>query len=132
MAGFLAQAAVRRTPVLLDGMVVTAAALVAERLAPGARAWWQAGRSRPNRHSLALAQLELRPIVDLGMRLGEGSGAAVALPVLRAAIATPDRDGHLRHPPASRAAATHDPRHIGFPGSPPCLSAHRAAAGPGR
>ncbi len=89
MAGFLAQAALRRTPVLLDGMVVTSAALVAERLAPGARAWWQAGhRSTEPAHALALAQLELEPIVDLGMRLGEGSGAAVALPVVRAAIAT--------------------------------------------
>lgn len=89
MAGFLAQAALRRTPVLLDGMVVTAAALAAERLAPGARAWWQAGhRSTEPAHALALAQLELEPIVDLGMRLGEGSGAAVALPVLRAAVAT--------------------------------------------
>ena len=89
MAGFLAQAAVRRTPVLLDGVVVTAAALVAERLAPGARAWWQAGhRSTEPAHTLALAQLELEPIVDLRMRLGEGTGAAVALPVLRAAIAT--------------------------------------------
>jgi nicotinate-nucleotide--dimethylbenzimidazole phosphoribosyltransferase len=89
MAGFLAQAAVRRTPVLLDGVVVTSAALVAERLAPGARAWWQAGhRSTEPAHTLALAQLELQPIVDLGMRLGEGTGAAVALPVVRAAIAT--------------------------------------------
>lgn len=89
MAGFLAQAAVRRTPVLLDGVVVTAAALVAERLAPGARAWWQAGhRSTEPAHTLALAQLELEPIVELKMRLGEGSGAAVALPVVRAAIAT--------------------------------------------
>jgi nicotinate-nucleotide--dimethylbenzimidazole phosphoribosyltransferase len=89
MAGFLAQAAVRRTPVLLDGVVVTAAALVAERLAPGARAWWQAGhRSTEPAHTLALAQLELVPIVELGMRLGEGTGAAVALPVVRAAIAT--------------------------------------------
>ena len=89
MAGFLAQAAVRRTPVLLDGMVVTAAALVAERLAPGARAWWQAGhRSTEPAHTLALAQLELDPIVDLAMRLGEGSGAAVALPIVRAAVAT--------------------------------------------
>jgi nicotinate-nucleotide--dimethylbenzimidazole phosphoribosyltransferase len=89
MAGFLAQAALRRTPVLLDGLVVTAAALVAERMAPGARAWWQAGhRSTEPAHTLALAQLELDPILDLGMRLGEGSGAAVALPVLRAAVAT--------------------------------------------
>ena len=89
MAGFLAQSAVRRTPVLLDGVVVTAAALVAERLAPGARRWWQAGhRSTEPAHTLALAQLGLEPIVDLGMRLGEGTGAVVALPVLRAAIAT--------------------------------------------
>jgi nicotinate-nucleotide--dimethylbenzimidazole phosphoribosyltransferase len=49
-----------------------------------------AGRASVHRaaHSLALAQLELDPVIDLGMRLGEGSGAAVALPVLRAAIAT--------------------------------------------
>jgi nicotinate-nucleotide--dimethylbenzimidazole phosphoribosyltransferase len=89
LAGFLAQAAVRRTPVLLDGIAVTAAALVAEQLAPGARLWWQAGhRSTEPAHALALAQLGLDPIVDLRMRLGEGSGAAVALPVLRAAVAT--------------------------------------------
>lgn len=89
MAGFLAQAAVRRTPVLLDGVVVTAAALVADRLAPGAKAWWQAGHlSTEPAHSVALQRLQMTPILDLGMRLGEGSGAAVALPVLRAAVAT--------------------------------------------
>ena len=89
MTGFCAQAALRRTPVLLDGVVVTAAALAAERLAPGARLWWQAGhRSTEPAHALALRELELTPIVDLGMRLGEGSGALVALPVLRAAVAT--------------------------------------------
>ena len=88
MAGFCAQAAVRRTPVLLDGVVVTAAALVADRLAPGARQWWQAGhRSTEPAHALALQQLELEPIIDMRMRLGEGTGAAVALPVLRAAVA---------------------------------------------
>jgi nicotinate-nucleotide--dimethylbenzimidazole phosphoribosyltransferase len=89
MAGFLVQAAVRRTPVLLDGVVVSAAALVAARLAPGAPTWWQAGhRSTEPAHTLALAHLQLEPIVDLGMRLGEGTGAAVALPILRAAVAT--------------------------------------------
>ncbi len=88
MAGFCAQAAVRRTPLLLDGMVVTAAALVADRMAPGARLWWQAGhRSTEPAHELALAQLGLEPIVDLGLRLGEGTGAAVALPLVRAAVA---------------------------------------------
>ena len=88
MAGFCAQAAVRRTPLILDGMAVTAAALVAERLAPGARQWWQAGhKSTEPGHALALAELGLDPIVDLRMGLGEGTGAAVALPLLRAAVA---------------------------------------------
>jgi nicotinate-nucleotide--dimethylbenzimidazole phosphoribosyltransferase len=89
MAGFCAQAAVRRTPLLLDGVVVTAAALVAEQLAPGARQWWQAGhRSTEPAHGLALARLGLEPIVELKMRLGEGTGALVALPIVRAAVAT--------------------------------------------
>ena len=88
MAGFCAQAAVRRTPLLLDGLAVTAAALIAEQLAPGARQWWQAGHRSPEpAHGLALTRLGLEPILDLGMRLGEGTGAAVALPVLRAAVA---------------------------------------------
>ncbi|MEZ0053849.1 nicotinate-nucleotide--dimethylbenzimidazole phosphoribosyltransferase [Mycobacterium sp. MAA66] len=89
MAGFLAQAAMRRTPVLLDGVVVTAAALVANEMARGAREWWQAGHlSTEPAHRIALQRLQLTPILDLGMRLGEGSGAAVALPILRAAVAT--------------------------------------------
>ena len=87
MAGFCAQAAVRRTPLLLDGVVVTAAALVAERMAPGARSWWQAGHRSPEpAHALALSELGLEPIIDLGLRLGEGTGAAMSLPILRAAV----------------------------------------------
>ncbi|MGE2733341.1 nicotinate-nucleotide--dimethylbenzimidazole phosphoribosyltransferase [Mycolicibacterium vaccae] len=89
MAGFCAQAALRRTPLLLDGLVVTAAALAADGLAPGARQWWLAGhRSSEPAHTVALRHLDLDPIVDLGMHLGEGSGALVALPVLRAAVGT--------------------------------------------
>jgi nicotinate-nucleotide--dimethylbenzimidazole phosphoribosyltransferase len=88
MAGFCAQAAVRRTPLLLDGLVVTSAAVIAEQLAPDARLWWQAGHLSPEpAHKLALAQLKLEPIVDLGLRLGEGTGAAVALPIIQAAVA---------------------------------------------
>jgi nicotinate-nucleotide--dimethylbenzimidazole phosphoribosyltransferase len=88
MAGFCAQAAVRRTPLLLDGMAVTAAAMCAEHLAPGARLWWQGGHvSTEPGHALALAALSLEPILDLRMRLGEGTGAALALPLLRAAVA---------------------------------------------
>lgn len=88
MAGFCLQAAVRRTPLLLDGLVVTASALVAERLTPGARQWWQAGHRSPEpAHAVALDGLGLDPIIDMQMRLGEGTGAAVALPVVRAAVA---------------------------------------------
>jgi nicotinate-nucleotide--dimethylbenzimidazole phosphoribosyltransferase len=82
-AAFLAQAAVRRTPVVLDGVVVGAAAAVAEELAPGARRWWVAGhRSAEPAHGLVLDHLRLEPLLDLGMRLGEGSGAVAALPLV--------------------------------------------------
>ncbi|OLF08694.1 nicotinate-nucleotide--dimethylbenzimidazole phosphoribosyltransferase [Actinophytocola xinjiangensis] len=87
MAGFLAQAAVRRTPVVLDGVVSGAAALVAEELAPGARAWWVAGhRSTEPSHHLVLEQLDLEPLLDLGLRLGEGTGAAAAIPLLTMSV----------------------------------------------
>lgn len=88
MAGFLAQAAVRKTPAILDGAVVTAAALVADELAPGARNWWQAGhRSVEPGHSEALKYLGLEPILEHSMRLGEGSGAVTAAPILTSAVA---------------------------------------------
>jgi nicotinate-nucleotide--dimethylbenzimidazole phosphoribosyltransferase len=83
ITGFLAQAAKRRTPVLLDGLTVGAAALVAEELAPGARSWWVAAhRCAEPAHALVLDHLDLKPILDLDIRLGEGAGAAAALPLL--------------------------------------------------
>ncbi|MBY8849563.1 nicotinate-nucleotide--dimethylbenzimidazole phosphoribosyltransferase [Saccharothrix longispora] len=83
MAGFLAQAAVRRTPVILDGVVAGAAAVMAEELAPGAREWWVAGhRSAEPAHALALDHLGLEPLLEFDMRLGEGSGAVAALPLV--------------------------------------------------
>ena len=86
MTGFLLGAAARRTPVLLDGVVSGAAALVAQRLAYRAPRWFLAGhRSTEPAHGFALTRLDLDPLLDLGMRLGEGSGALVALPLLRAA-----------------------------------------------
>ncbi len=85
-AGFLAQAALRRTPVILDGVVITAAAMVANELAPGATRWWIAGhRSVEPAHQIALDHLDLEPVLDLSMRLGEGSGAVLALPVVQSA-----------------------------------------------
>jgi nicotinate-nucleotide--dimethylbenzimidazole phosphoribosyltransferase len=87
MAGFLAQAAVRRTPVVLDGVVSGAAALVAEELAPGARGWWVAGhRSTEPAHALVLEQLDLEPLLDMKMRLGEGTGATAAIPLLSMSV----------------------------------------------
>jgi nicotinate-nucleotide--dimethylbenzimidazole phosphoribosyltransferase len=79
-------------PALVDGFIATAAALVAERLCPTAREWWLfAHRSSEPGHARMLEALQARPILDLGMRLGEGSGAAVAVPVLRLACELHDR-----------------------------------------
>ncbi len=75
-------------PVLLDGLMSVACALTAERIAPGAREWFLAGhRSTEPAQSMALEKLGLTPLVDLDMRLGEGSGAVAAVPVLRSGIA---------------------------------------------
>lgn len=86
--GYLVRAAERRVPVLLDGLMSVACALTADRLAPGAAAWFAAGhRSTEPAQSLALEKLGLEPVLDLGLRLGEGSGAVAAVPVLRSAVA---------------------------------------------
>jgi nicotinate-nucleotide--dimethylbenzimidazole phosphoribosyltransferase len=84
--GFLRTAARRGVPVLLDGIVSVAAAGVAEDLEPGMIAWCAAGhRSTEPAQQLALEKLGLEPILDLDLRLGEGTGALTALPVLRSA-----------------------------------------------
>jgi nicotinate-nucleotide--dimethylbenzimidazole phosphoribosyltransferase len=89
MTGFLLQAALRRTPVLLDGLVSGACALVAHRVAYRAASWWQAGhRSVEPAHQLVLNRLQLEPLLDYQLRLGEGTGALLAVPILRAAQAT--------------------------------------------
>ena len=87
-AGFMVAAARAGVPVLLDGVVSVACALLAERLAPGAAAWFVAGhRSTEPAQAHALEALGLEPLLDLGMRLGEGSGAVAAVPLLRAGVA---------------------------------------------
>lgn len=87
MAAFLAQAAVRRTPVILDGVTVTAAALLANKLAPGARRWLIAGhRSSEPAHTIALDALGLQPVLEYGMWLGEGTGATAALPLVKMGV----------------------------------------------
>lgn len=85
--GLLLQAAGRRTPVLLDGPVSAAAALVATRLSFRAPGWWLAGGVSPDpAHRLALGRLDLEPVLDLGLRGDDGTGALLAVPVLRAAV----------------------------------------------
>lgn len=88
MVGLLLGSAARRTPVILDGTVISAAALVAHRASYKSRDWWQAGhRSTEPAHSAALSRLDLTPLLDLQMRLGEGTGALLALPLVSAAAA---------------------------------------------
>jgi nicotinate-nucleotide--dimethylbenzimidazole phosphoribosyltransferase len=85
-AAFMAEAARRGVPVLLDGLISVAAALMAERLAPGAAAWFAAGhRSTEPAQAFALEKLGLEPLLDVSMRLGEGSGAVAAVPLVRSA-----------------------------------------------
>jgi nicotinate-nucleotide--dimethylbenzimidazole phosphoribosyltransferase len=88
IAGFYLEAARRGVPVLLDGYISTSAALAAVALEPRAVDWMLAShRSAELGHRVALQWLKLEPLLDLGMRLGEGTGAALTLPVVRAALA---------------------------------------------
>ncbi|RYH01801.1 nicotinate-nucleotide--dimethylbenzimidazole phosphoribosyltransferase [Salipiger sp. IMCC34102] len=88
MAGAIARARVDRIPVILDGFICTAAAAPLAHAVPGALDHTVAGHlSSEGAHARLLAALDKRPILDLRLRLGEGSGAAVAIPVLRAAVA---------------------------------------------
>ena len=86
LAGLMGAAAGRRVPVVLDGVIAGAAALVAAALCPGVTAYLIAGhRSTEPGATAALAALGLEPILDLGLRLGEGSGGVLAVPVVQAA-----------------------------------------------
>jgi nicotinate-nucleotide--dimethylbenzimidazole phosphoribosyltransferase len=86
LAGIILGAAARRCPVVLDGLIATAAAVLAVGLVPAAREYLIAGhRSVEPGHTVALDALGLEPVLDLELRLGEGTGGALALPVLEAA-----------------------------------------------
>ena len=85
LAGFIVGGAAARRPVIIDGLIAGAAALVAHALAPDVRGYLIAGHlsSEPGARA-ALTQLGLVPVLDLEMRLGEGTGACLALPVVEA------------------------------------------------
>ncbi|MFG2478225.1 nicotinate-nucleotide--dimethylbenzimidazole phosphoribosyltransferase [Streptomyces fagopyri] len=86
MVGLLLGGASLRTPVILDGVSAGAAALVARAIAPEVLAACIAGhRSAEPGHVAALNKLGLRPLIDLDLRLGEGTGALLALPVVQSA-----------------------------------------------
>jgi nicotinate-nucleotide--dimethylbenzimidazole phosphoribosyltransferase len=88
IVGYVVGAAALRVPVILDGVIAGAAALAVRAIAPLAlEACFAGHRSAEPGHAVALDALGLRPLVDLDLRLGEGTGAVLALPVVRAAAA---------------------------------------------
>ncbi|WP_126453652.1 nicotinate-nucleotide--dimethylbenzimidazole phosphoribosyltransferase [Sulfuriflexus mobilis] len=88
LAGSYIRCAHRGLPVLVDGFISSVAALAAMRLCPGAENWFLFSHtSAEPGHRIVLEALAARPLLELGMRLGEGSGAATAVPLLRMACA---------------------------------------------
>jgi nicotinate-nucleotide--dimethylbenzimidazole phosphoribosyltransferase len=86
MAGTVLGSAAHRRPVIIDGFIASAAALVAVRMQPAARGYCVFSHGSAERgHRLLLEALGAKPYLDLGLRLGEGTGAVMAVPLLRAA-----------------------------------------------
>jgi nicotinate-nucleotide--dimethylbenzimidazole phosphoribosyltransferase len=86
LAGVILAAAANRKPVIIDGFISTAAAMIAVSLAPAARDYLIAGHVSEERgHRAMLEWLHLQPLLDLNMRLGEGTGAALAMDLVEAA-----------------------------------------------
>jgi nicotinate-nucleotide--dimethylbenzimidazole phosphoribosyltransferase len=87
LVGFVLGAGALRVPLVLDGVIAGAAALIASAMHPHALVASLAGhRSAEPGHAHALEALGLRPLIDLDLRLGEGSGAVLALPLVQAAV----------------------------------------------
>jgi nicotinate-nucleotide--dimethylbenzimidazole phosphoribosyltransferase len=87
LTGLLLGAAARRTPVLIDGVVAAAAALVADEAKPGLRRWWRAAqRTGEPAFDVVLRLFDLSPVLDLEMAAGDGRGGLLALELLRSAL----------------------------------------------
>jgi nicotinate-nucleotide--dimethylbenzimidazole phosphoribosyltransferase len=87
IAGLILGAAARRVPVLVDGFISTAAALIAAELCPEVKSFMISGHNSTERgHQIMLAYLGLTPLLNLDLRLGEGSGAALSVPIVEAAV----------------------------------------------
>jgi nicotinate-nucleotide--dimethylbenzimidazole phosphoribosyltransferase len=88
LVGYIVGGAARRVPVVLDGVITLAAALLADRFADNLRPYLLAGHlSTEPGAMIALDTLEIDPVLELDLRLGEGSGAATSVPIIRAAAA---------------------------------------------
>jgi nicotinate-nucleotide--dimethylbenzimidazole phosphoribosyltransferase len=88
MCGFSLGAAANRVPVVTDGFIATAAAALAVQLCPAAAGYlFAAHQSVEPGHGRVLALIGQEPLLQLGMRLGEGTGAALAMGIIQAAIA---------------------------------------------
>ncbi|MEO3973040.1 nicotinate-nucleotide--dimethylbenzimidazole phosphoribosyltransferase [Streptomyces sp. CAU 1734] len=114
MTGFLLQSAVRRMPVIIDGVVTAAAAMVAQRAAFRAPDYWLAGQlTGEPAQAKALDRLTLTPLLDHGVRVGEGTGALLALPLVQAAAALaaelPERPEHKDPEAGAEAGAEAGP-----------------------
>lgn len=120
MTGFLLQSAVRKLPVILDGVVAAACALVGQRVAFRAPDWWLAGQnSGEPGQAKALDRMALEPLLDHGVTVGEGAGALLALPLVQAAAALaaelplrPEELEELEQPVEAEAASAAEPEDL--------------------
>ncbi|WP_329216512.1 nicotinate-nucleotide--dimethylbenzimidazole phosphoribosyltransferase [Streptomyces sp. NBC_01485] len=110
MTGFLLQCAVRKLPVVLDGVVAAACALVGQRIAFRAPDWWLAAHtSGEPGQAKALDRMALEPLLDQGVKVGEGAGALLALPLVQAAAAlAAELPEKPEKPEASESSAVSD------------------------
>ncbi|WP_093713728.1 nicotinate-nucleotide--dimethylbenzimidazole phosphoribosyltransferase [Actinacidiphila alni] len=116
MTGFLLQAAVRKLPVVLDGVVSAACALVAQRIAFRAPDWWLAGHaSGEPGQAKALDRISLEPLLDQGVHFGGATGSLLALPLVQAAAAL---SAELPHP-GGKAEESGKPEEAGEPEADP-------------
>ncbi len=109
LAGAYVACAKMAMPVLVDGFISSSAALVAVRLCPGVADWllYSHASAEPG-HRVMLESLAAEPLLDLGMRLGEGSGAAVAVPLLRMACALHNEMATFAEAEVSGKSGTHE------------------------
>ena len=113
LVGVALRAAERQVPVVLDGFIATAAALIAAELSPNVRSYLIAAhRSAEPGHHVALQRLELEPLFTLDLRLGEGTGAALAMPVIDTALAILDEMATFDEAGVSGASSEPAPRDV--------------------